>query len=111
LGGYWAASDANDFELEHQVYREEAVLGHPRSGERIRTRRHIRAARAGRPKSKRFTARRIEGAGDVWVTEFMLACGGRPAFAVSVTEFLDGKVGRETQCFADPFEPRRSRAE
>jgi hypothetical protein len=25
LDAHWAASDANDFELEHQIYREDAV--------------------------------------------------------------------------------------
>jgi hypothetical protein len=38
LNQHWAASDANDFELEHQIYREDAVLEYPQSGERIRGR-------------------------------------------------------------------------
>ncbi len=38
---HWAASDANDFEAEHQIYREDAVLEYPQSGERIRGRRNI----------------------------------------------------------------------
>jgi hypothetical protein len=38
---HWAASDANDFEVEHQIYREDAVLEYPQSGERIRGRRYI----------------------------------------------------------------------
>jgi hypothetical protein len=29
LNEHWAASDANDFELEHQIYREDAVLEYP----------------------------------------------------------------------------------
>jgi exonuclease VII large subunit len=33
---HWAASDANDFEVEHQIYRDDAVLEYPQSGERIR---------------------------------------------------------------------------
>jgi uncharacterized protein GlcG (DUF336 family) len=36
LNQHWAASDANDFELEHQICREDAVLEYPQSGERIR---------------------------------------------------------------------------
>jgi hypothetical protein len=44
------------------------------------------------------------------VTEFILACDGRPSYAVSVMEFLDGKAARETQSFAGPFEPGPSRA-
>ena len=38
---HWAASNANDFETEHQIYRDDAVLEYPQSGERIRSRRNI----------------------------------------------------------------------
>src|SRR6516225_1846241 len=36
LDRHWAASDANDFEAEHSIYRDDAVLEYPQSGERIR---------------------------------------------------------------------------
>jgi len=42
---HWAASDAKDFEAEHEIYREDAVLEYPQSGERIRVRRNIQASR------------------------------------------------------------------
>jgi hypothetical protein len=111
LEAHWAASDANDFDLEHQIYREDALLEYPQSGERIRGRRNIQASRAAQPNSKHFTVRRIVGEGNLWVTEFILAYDGRPSYTVSVMEFLDGKVARETQYFADPFEPGPSRAQ
>ncbi len=38
LDRHWAASDANDFDVEHDIYREDAVLEYPQSGERIRGR-------------------------------------------------------------------------
>lgn len=38
LDRHWAASDADDFEAEHDIYREDAVLEYPQSGERIRGR-------------------------------------------------------------------------
>ena len=110
LDAHWAASDANDFDVEHDIYREDAVLDYPQSGERIRGRRNIQASRVAQPNSKRFTVRRIVGAGDLWVTEFILSYDGRPSYSVSVMEFLDGKVARETQYFGDPFEPGPSRA-
>ncbi len=69
---HWAASDANDFEAEHQIYREDTVLEYPQSGERIRGRRRIQSSRAAQPNRKRFTVRRIIGAGDLWVTEYVL---------------------------------------
>src|SRR3954471_2699783 len=107
---HWAASDANDFEAEHQIYRDDAVLEYPQSGERIRGRRNIQASRSAQPNAKRFTVRRIVGSGDLWVTEFVLAYDGVPSYSVSVMEFLDGKVARETQYFGDPFEPGPTRA-
>jgi hypothetical protein len=111
LDRHWAASDANDFEAEHAIYRDDAVLDYPQSGERIRGRRQIQLSRAAQPNDKRFTVRRITGAGDLWVTEFILTYDGRPSYTVSIMEFVDGKVARETQYFADPFEPGASRAE
>ena len=111
LDRHWAASDANDFEAEHQIYREDAVLEYPQSGERIRGRRNIQSSRAVQPNQKRFTVRRIIDAGDLWVTEFTLTYDGRPSYTVSIMEFRDGKVARETQYFGDPFEPGPSRAQ
>jgi ketosteroid isomerase-like protein len=110
LNRHWAASDANDFDVEHDLYREDAVLEYPQSGERIRGRRNIQASRAAQPDTKRFKVSRIVGAGDLWVTEFILSYDGRPSYTVSIMEFRDGKVARETQYFADPFEPGPSRA-
>jgi hypothetical protein len=111
LERHWAASDANDFEVEHEIYADDAVLEYPQSGERIRGRHDIRASRFAQPNVKRFTVRRIVGARDLWVTEFILAYDGRPSYTVSIMEFRDGRVVRETQYFADPFEPGPSRAQ
>jgi hypothetical protein len=111
LNRHWAASDANDFDVEHAIYRDDAVLEYPQSGERIRGRRNIQASRVAQPNAKRFTVRRIVGVGDLWVSEFTLSYDGRPSYTVSVMEFQDGKVARETQYFADPFEPGPSRAQ
>ena len=110
LDRHWAASDANDFAAEHQIYREDAVLEYPQSGERIRGRTNIQASRAAQPNLKRFSVRRIIGAGGLWVTEYVLTYDGRPSYTVSIMEFSEGKVARETQYFADPFAPGPSRA-
>jgi hypothetical protein len=103
LDQHWAASDANDFETEHRIYREDAVLEYPQSGERTRGRSNIQNQRASQPSKKRFTVRRIIGSGDLWVTEFILTYDGKPSYTVSIMEFRDDKVARETQYFADPF--------
>jgi len=39
LDQHWVASDASEFETEHRIYREDAVLEYPQSGERTRSRR------------------------------------------------------------------------
>ena len=111
LDRHWAASDANDFDVEHDIYRDDAVLEYPQSDERIRGRHNIEASRTAQPNRKRFTVRRIVGTGHLWVTEFILTYDGRPSWSVSVMEFMDGKVARETQFFGDPFEPDPSRAQ
>ena len=110
LQRHWDASDANDFEAEHDIYREDAVLDYPQSGERIRGRRNIQESRFVQPNAKRFTVRRIIGGGDLWITEFILTYDGRPSYAVSIMEFRDGLVARETQYFADAFDPSPTRA-
>ena len=110
LNQHWVASDANDFETEHVIYHEDAVLEYPQSGERTRGRRNIQGQRASQPSKKRFVIRRILGGGDLWITEFVLTYDGRPSFTVSIMEFSGDKVTRETQYFADPFVAPASRA-
>jgi hypothetical protein len=111
LQRHWAASDANDFTTEHQIYRVDAVLDYPQSGERIRGRANIQASREAQPNAKRFTVRRMLGGGDLWVSELVLTYDAEPYYVVSVMEFEDGHVVHETQYFGDPFEPGPSRAQ
>ena len=110
LQRHWEASDAGDFDVEHEIYREDAVLHYPQSGERIRGRRNIQESRFVQPSRKRFAVRRIVGSGDLWVTEFVLSYDGIPSYSVSIMEFRDGLVANETQYFADRFDPAPSRA-
>jgi hypothetical protein len=111
LDQHWAASDANDFEMEHLIYHEDAVLEYPQSGERTRGRSNIQGQRASQPSNKRFTVRRIIGSGDLWVTELILTYDAKPSDTVSIMEFTGDKVARETQYFADPFPAPAFRAQ
>jgi SnoaL-like domain len=103
LDQHWTASDANDFETEHLIYHEDAVLDYPQSGERTRGRQNIQKQRSSQPSKKRFRVRRMIGSGDLWVTEFILTYDDKPSYTVSIMEFSGDKVARETQYFADPF--------
>jgi ketosteroid isomerase-like protein len=104
LDQHWAASDANNFETEHRIYHDDAVLEYPQSGERIRGRRNIQITRSIQPNQKRFAVQRIIGGGDLWVTEFILSYDGKPSYTVSIMEFRGDKV-------ADPFEASPARAQ
>src|SRR5712671_2524843 len=105
LDAHWAASDANDFELEHQIYREDAILDYPQSGERIRGRHNIQASRTAQPNTKHFTVRRMVGEGDLWITELVMTYDSQPFYVVSIMEFEGAQVVHETQYFSDAFEP------
>ncbi|WP_433658954.1 nuclear transport factor 2 family protein [Nocardia sp. CA-128927] len=111
LQRHWAASDANDFATEHEIYRADAVLEYPQSGERIRGRQNIQASREAQPNAKRFTVRRILGGGDLWISELVLTYDDQPFYVVSIMEFEDAEAVRETQYFGDPFAPGPSRAQ
>lgn len=111
LRRHWAASDANDFAAEHEIYRDDAVLEYPQSGERIRGRRNIQASRAAQPNAKRFEVRRIVGSGELWITELVMTYDGQPFYTVSIMEFSGAGVVRETQYFTEAFEPGPSRAQ
>jgi len=107
---HWAASGANDFATEHQIYCDDAILDYPQSGERIRGRANIQASRTAQPSKKRFEVRRILGSGDLWVTEYILYYDEKPFYTVSIMEFRGGKVAHETQYFGEPFAPSASRS-
>ncbi|MGA7135265.1 MAG: nuclear transport factor 2 family protein [Mycobacterium sp.] len=111
LRRHWTASDANEFATEHQIYRDDAILDYPQSGERIRGRHNIQASRTAQPNTKHFTVRRMLGEGDLWITELVMTYDSQPFYVVSIMEFEGAQVVHETQYFSDPFEPGPSRAQ
>src|SRR5262249_25040163 len=108
---HWAASDVDDFATEHEIYRADAILDYPQSGERIRGRANIEASRAAQPIKKRFTVRRMVGGGDLWITELVMTYDGQRFYVISIMEFEGGEVAHETQYFTESFEPGPSRAQ
>src|SRR6202012_1375177 len=105
LNAHWSASAAGDTNAEHDIYADDSICDYPQSGERIIGRGNLQALRShhpGRPSG--FNIRRVVGTGNLWVTEYTIVYQGRSAYTVSIMEFRDGKVVRETQYFADPFE-------
>jgi len=110
LERHWAASNAGDDVAEVDIYRDDVVLEYPQSGERFRGRRNVLESRGNNPAKRRFEIRRTRGSGDLWVIEYVIFYDGRPVHTVSIMEFRDGKVAREAQYYADPFEAPAWRA-
>jgi SnoaL-like domain len=107
---HWDASESGDIDTEHAIYAADGILDYPQSGERFRGRSTIQAQRGGHPAERHFAVRRIQGAGDLWVSECVITYDGAPTDSVSIMEFTDGFVAHETQYFADPFDAAPSRA-
>jgi ketosteroid isomerase-like protein len=105
LNEHWRASAAGDANAEHDIYADDAICDYPQSGERIIGRTNLQALRGHHPgKPAGFDVRRIQGQGNLWITEYNITYNGRVAYTVSIMEFRNGKVVHETQYFADPFE-------
>ncbi len=103
LEEHWRASERGDIEGEHAIYRVDAILDYPQSGERFRGRAAISAQRGGHPASRHFTVLRIVGGGDLWVSECIITYDGVPTYSVSTMEFALPYVVHETQYFAYAF--------
>ena len=107
---HWKASESGDIDAEHAIYAADAILDYPQSGERFRGRSSIQAQRGGHPAERHFTILRIQGGGDLWVSECVISYDGVPTYSVSIMEFADDRVRHETQYFADPFQAPSWRA-
>ncbi|MDE1180953.1 nuclear transport factor 2 family protein [Paraburkholderia sp.] len=105
LDAHWHASAAGDLDAEHDIYADDAICEYPQSGERILGRANLRALRGHHPgHPSGFDVRRIQGEGDLWITEYAISYNGRVAYTVSIMTFRNGKVVHETQYFSDPFD-------
>jgi hypothetical protein len=105
LNAHWHASAAADLDAEHNIYDDNAICDYPQSGERIIGRTNLQALRGHHPdKPSGFDVRRIQGEGNLWITEYTIAYKERVAWTVSIMEFRNGKVVHETQYFSEPFE-------
>ena len=112
INQHWAASAAGDQVAEHDIYHDDVICEYPQSGEIIHGRRNLQSLRShhpGRPSA--FVVRRILGENSLWITEYVITYGDKLAHTVSIMEFRDGKVARETQYFSDPFSAPAWRAQ
>jgi hypothetical protein len=95
----------SDPDKAHEIYREDAVLEFPQSGERFEGVENFREWRSQYPAKTNFELGEIRGGGDVWIVELTVTYdGGPPNFGVSIHEFRGDKIARETIYVAEGFE-------
>lgn len=96
-------------QAQREMAADDMVQEWPQSGERIRGLKNIEAVNENYPASTgttpKMTLRRILKPGDAWIIEGTIDYGdGIPVSAVSIIETADGKIVRQTDYFANPFE-------
>jgi hypothetical protein len=109
----WKALQAGDWDIAAGYLREDFVQEWPQSGERIVGRDNAIAINQNFPgglPTMRF--RRTLAGGDLAVLEVELTyADGSRYLGVSVIELHDGKVVKETDYFAQPFQAPQWRAQ
>jgi hypothetical protein len=107
---HWEYSD-RDQDIAHEIYRDDAILEFPQSGERFVGVKNFRAWRSIYPAKLKFQVRRIHGSGDLWVAETSISYDGGPwKYGVSILQFREDKVAHETIYVSDGWEAPEWRA-
>jgi hypothetical protein len=106
----WEKVRAGDFAGAHEIYADDCVVEWPQSGERIRGKENLGALREAYPARVEFELRRVIVRRDLCVSEYVIRYDGKPINVLSIIEFEDAKIVRETHYFADPFPPPEWRA-
>jgi hypothetical protein len=101
----------SDPDLAHDMYHDDAVLEFPQSGERFVGVANLQEWRSGYPASTSFEMREVRGAGDLWIAEGTVTYGDGPEnFAVTILEFRDAKIARESIYVTEGWEAPEWRA-
>lgn len=101
----------NDRDLAHEIYADDAVLEFPQSGERFVGKDSFLTWRKRYPADVAFEVRRIHGHGDLWIAELLVTYdGSAPWYGVSIHEFRDGLIVRETIYAGEGWEAPEWRA-
>jgi ketosteroid isomerase-like protein len=105
LQHYFDRSAAGDEDGAHDVYQQDAVLEFPQSGELFEGVPNFKEWRRRYPAEVDLVIRRVRGGGDVFTAEVAVRYDGGPwNYGVSILEFRDDKIARETIYYAEPFE-------
>ena len=87
-----------------EVFRDDAVIEWPQSGERIVGAANRRAIYGAFPQLPSIAPRRLTGDGDLWVLEADLDYGdGDPYQSIFIFDVTDGLIAKETAYWSRPF--------
>jgi hypothetical protein len=107
---YWE-STADDQDITHEIYHEDAILEFPQSGERFEGVANFKEWRRQYPGAVVLEMRNLRGRGDLWVVEGSISYDGGPwQPAVNILEFRGEKVARETIYVTEPWDAPQWRA-
>ena len=106
----WQLMEKQDWDGAGSLLHDDFVQEWPQSGERIRGRENSMAINQTYPGFPKATIARTAAGGDVVTSEVTLNYGGQIYQGVSIFEFRDGKIVKETDYFAQPFEAPQWRA-
>ena len=109
----WRALADGDWEAAASLLHDDYVQEWPQSGERIEGRDNAMAINrhfpGGLPRM-RFRRTTSHGAAAVMETELTYA-DGSVFLGISIVEARDGRIARETDYFAEPFDPPQWRSQ
>jgi len=100
LDNHWNKIIADDFVNAAEIYTEDAVLERPQSGQTISGREKITKYRTTKGE-KTVRIERVRGRADLWITEYLRIQDRRLQDIISIMEFRDEKVVRETEYYAE----------
>jgi hypothetical protein len=100
-----------DPHLAHAMYRDDAVLEFPQSGERFVGVENFREWRSIYPASTTFEIREVRGRDDLWVAEISVSYDQGPwNYGVSILEFRGDRIARESIYVTEGWEAPEWRA-
>ena len=96
----------------HAMYHDDAVLEFPQSGERFVGVESFREWRSTYPASTSYEVRDVRGGGDLWVAEISISYDQGPwSYGVSILEFREDRIARESIYVAEGWEAPEWRAQ
>jgi hypothetical protein len=97
-----AGMNAGNAAVFEQIFHDDAVIDWPQFGERIIGAVDRRKVYESLPTMPDVHIRRIFGGAGVWIVEALMVYGGDEHHVVSIFEFRDGQIERETSYWAEP---------